>query len=113
MQSDGIVEAMPESGWTADLLKVYCDERFKCADDAIGIVAQQAKEWRAAANEWRGALSDANSHFLTKEAYVREHENLASQISDVRGRVTVILLVMPVMVAVILGVFSLMHLFRP
>lgn len=115
------------AGWTIEALKNHFDDlfeaherldtaRFAAMEQATKVLSGQAQEWRAAANEWRGALNDARSEYLTRDAYERGHQGiieqvgfLQKQVNDLRGRMTVLLIGLPVAVTAILG---LMHVFR-
>ena len=119
---DGDAVAMSNGGWTPDQLKAYIDtvmmahemldeSRHKCGEEAVRILSNQAHEWRAAANEWRGALNDTRSSYVAKDVADKAHEglqlqiaDLQKQVSEVRGRIGVILIGIPIAVTVALAV---------
>jgi hypothetical protein len=45
------------------------EDRFKGQEQALSLLAQQTKADKAQANEWRGALADKDSRFVTREAF--------------------------------------------
>ena len=41
---------------------------FSAQQQAAAVAINEAKEWRTAANEWRGAMSDRERTFVSKES---------------------------------------------
>jgi hypothetical protein len=69
---------MTAQGWTVDTLKEHVDQRFLDQQTAVNAALVSAEkavtkaevngaEWRASANEWRGAMTDRDAKFATRE----------------------------------------------
>lgn len=52
------------------------EERFQSQQTALDTAARNLSEYKAIANEWRGALSDVRSGTLSRTEYDAKHQNL-------------------------------------
>jgi hypothetical protein len=58
------------------------------AERAAQLLESQAAAWRAAANEWRGAMQDRDAKLVNRETWETANRDLARQIEDLRDRLT-------------------------
>jgi hypothetical protein len=55
---------------------------LNAAQTAIDKAERNTKDWQNASNEWRGAMSDRERMFLTRNEYALGHADLARRIGD-------------------------------
>jgi hypothetical protein len=62
-----------EEGWTVGTLLQLMNERdrryeqrFSSQEEAVRVYKETSDKWQAAANEWRGAMTDRERNFLSK-----------------------------------------------
>ncbi len=68
------------------------EERFQSQKEALLVTAELAKEAKASANEWRGAMKDRESTFMPREefqAILREWAVWREQSSIVREKLSI------------------------
>ena len=57
------------------------------AKEAVQVGETNAQRWRESANEWRGAMSDRESSFLSRLEYNAEHKALENKVNSLQARV--------------------------
>jgi len=62
-----------DEGWTVGTLLQLMNERdkryeqrFASQEEAVRVYKETSDKWQAAANEWRGAMTDRERNFLSK-----------------------------------------------
>jgi hypothetical protein len=74
------------SDWTVDTLKEHVEKilaekdkainiALAAAKEAVGVAETNAEKWRDNANEWRGAMSDREKKFLSREEFLAFKES--------------------------------------
>jgi hypothetical protein len=63
-------------------------DALAAGERAAGILEKQAAEWRASANEWRGAMQDRDQRLVPRDTYETGHAALEKQVDELTTRVT-------------------------
>lgn len=62
----------------------YFDQIIMDREEAVKVALEQTKEWQRASNEWRGAMTDRERNFITRNEFEQSRVSMNEKIDTLK-----------------------------